>query len=53
MNLTDSTLLKKIKSGDRPAFMLLYDRYWDSLYRFVFYGQRIRKFLKNCFRIYG
>ncbi|WES98417.1 sigma-70 family RNA polymerase sigma factor [Chryseobacterium arthrosphaerae] len=36
MNLTDSTLLKKIKSGDRPAFMLLYDRYWDSLYRFVF-----------------
>ena len=36
MNLTDSTLLKKIKSGDRPAFMLLYDRYWDNLYRFVF-----------------
>ncbi|WET49711.1 sigma-70 family RNA polymerase sigma factor [Chryseobacterium indologenes] len=36
MNLTDSTLLKKIKSGDRPAFMILYDRYWDSLYRFVF-----------------
>ncbi|MDN3693705.1 sigma-70 family RNA polymerase sigma factor [Chryseobacterium tructae] len=36
MNLTDSTLLKKIKSGDRPAFMLLYDRYWDHLYRFVF-----------------
>lgn len=36
MNLTDYTLLKKIKSGDRPAFMLLYDRYWDSLYRFVF-----------------
>ncbi|MEG0927290.1 MULTISPECIES: RNA polymerase sigma factor [Chryseobacterium] len=36
MNVTDSTLLKKIKSGDRPAFMLLYDRYWDSLYRFVF-----------------
>lgn len=36
MNLTDYTLLKKIKSGDRPAFMLLYDRYWNSLYRFVF-----------------
>lgn len=36
MSLTDSTLLKKIKSGDRPAFMLMYDRYWDSLYRFVF-----------------
>lgn len=36
MNLTDSTLLKKIKSGDRPAFMMMYDRYWDSLYRFVF-----------------
>ncbi|AZA76187.1 sigma-70 family RNA polymerase sigma factor [Chryseobacterium sp. G0186] len=36
MNLTDSTLLNKIKSGDRPAFMLLYDRYWNSLYRFVF-----------------
>ncbi|MCL8537720.1 sigma-70 family RNA polymerase sigma factor [Chryseobacterium gallinarum] len=36
MNLTDSTLLKKIKSGDRPAFMLLYERYWDSLYSFVF-----------------
>ncbi|MFP3834495.1 RNA polymerase sigma factor [Chryseobacterium sp. SIMBA_028] len=36
MNVTDYTLLKKIKSGDRPAFTLLYDRYWDSLYRFVF-----------------
>lgn len=36
MNVTDSILLKKIKSGDRPAFMLLYDRYWDHLYRFVF-----------------
>lgn len=36
MSLTDSTLLKKIKSGDRPAFMLMYDRYWNSLYRFVF-----------------
>lgn len=36
MNLIDSTLLKKIKSGDRPAFMLLYERYWDSLYSFVF-----------------
>lgn len=36
MNVTDYTLLKKIKSGDRPAFTLLYDRYWDNLYRFVF-----------------
>lgn len=36
MKLTDTALLKKIKSGDRPAFTLLYDRYWDSLYRFVF-----------------
>lgn len=40
MNLTDSTLLKKIKSGDRPAFMVLYDRYWDHLYRFVFVRTR-------------
>lgn len=40
MNLTDYTLLKKIKSGDRPAFMLLYDRYWDSLYSFVFVRTR-------------
>lgn len=36
MNYTDHTLLKKIKSGDRPAFMVLYERYWDSLYSFVF-----------------
>jgi RNA polymerase sigma-70 factor (ECF subfamily) len=36
MKLTDHTLLNKIKSGDRPAFMLLYERYWDSLYSFVF-----------------
>ncbi|RQO33011.1 RNA polymerase subunit sigma-70 [Chryseobacterium sp. KBW03] len=40
MNPTDYTLLKKIKSGDRPAFMLLYDRYWDSLYNFVFVRTR-------------
>ncbi len=40
MSATDYTLLKKIKSGDRPAFMLLYDRYWDSLYRFVFLRTR-------------
>ncbi|WP_213278897.1 RNA polymerase sigma factor [Chryseobacterium indologenes] len=40
MNPTDYTLLKKIKSGDRPAFMLLYDRYWDSLYSFVFVRTR-------------
>ncbi|KFF11367.1 RNA polymerase subunit sigma-70 [Chryseobacterium soli] len=36
MTPTDYTLLKKIKSGDRPAFMLLYERYWAHLYRFVF-----------------
>lgn len=36
MTPTDYTLLKKIQSGDRPAFMLLYERYWDNLYRFVF-----------------
>lgn len=35
MNLTDQTLLNKIKTGDRAAFMLLYERYWDSLYAFV------------------
>lgn len=40
MSPTDYTLLKKIKSGDRPAFMLLYDRYWDSLYSFVFVRTR-------------
>lgn len=40
MSPTDYTLLKKIKSGDRPAFMLLYDRYWDSLYGFVFVRTR-------------
>lgn len=36
MNQTDHILLKKIKTGDRPAFMLLYERYWDDLYRFIF-----------------
>jgi RNA polymerase sigma factor (sigma-70 family) len=36
MKVTDQTLLNKIKSGDRPAFMLLYERYWDRLYGFVF-----------------
>ncbi|MBO6186051.1 MAG: sigma-70 family RNA polymerase sigma factor [Chryseobacterium sp.] len=36
MNPTDKILLHKIKTGDRPAFMMLYERYWDSLYRFVF-----------------
>ena len=40
MSPTDYTLLKKIKSGDRPAFMLLYDRYWNSLYSFVFVRTR-------------
>lgn len=40
MNYTDHTLLKKIKSGDRPAFMILYERYWDKLYSFVFIRTR-------------
>lgn len=40
MDLTDYTLLRKIKSGDRPAFMMLYDRYWDGLYSFVFVRTR-------------
>ncbi|SDQ04057.1 RNA polymerase sigma-70 factor, ECF subfamily [Chryseobacterium soldanellicola] len=40
MNPTDHTLIKKIKSGDRPSFMLLYERYLDSLYRFVFVRTR-------------
>ncbi|SHM55048.1 RNA polymerase sigma-70 factor, ECF subfamily [Chryseobacterium carnipullorum] len=40
MKPTDYTILKKIRSGDRPAFMLLYERYWDSLYRFVFMRTR-------------
>ncbi len=33
MKLTDLTLLKQIKSGNRPAFTTLYERYWDDLYR--------------------
>ncbi|SEW26216.1 RNA polymerase sigma-70 factor, ECF subfamily [Chryseobacterium wanjuense] len=40
MNPTDYTLLKKIKTGDRTAFMTLYERYWDSLYSFVFVRTR-------------
>jgi len=36
MKPTDQILLNRIKSGDRPAFMLLYERYWDPLYGFVF-----------------
>ncbi|MCT2409270.1 sigma-70 family RNA polymerase sigma factor [Chryseobacterium antibioticum] len=40
MKPTDHIILKRIKSGDRPAFMLLYERYWDSLYRFVFMRTR-------------
>ncbi|MCJ8152712.1 sigma-70 family RNA polymerase sigma factor [Chryseobacterium sp. SSA4.19] len=36
MKVTDQTLLNKIKSGDQPAFMQLYERYWDRLYAFVF-----------------
>lgn len=40
MNQTDHTLLRKIKTGDRPAFMVLYERYWDDLYRFAFVRTR-------------
>ncbi|WP_449398566.1 RNA polymerase sigma factor [Chryseobacterium wanjuense] len=40
MNPTDYTLLKKIKTGDRTAFMTLYERYWDILYSFVFVRTR-------------
>jgi RNA polymerase sigma-70 factor (ECF subfamily) len=40
MKQTDHKLLKKIKTGDRPAFMVLYERYWDDLYRFVFVKTR-------------
>nr|WP_314499085.1 sigma-70 family RNA polymerase sigma factor [uncultured Chryseobacterium sp.] len=36
MNPTDHTLLEKIKTCDRHAFMLLYEKYWNDLYRFVF-----------------
>ncbi|ASW75804.1 RNA polymerase subunit sigma-70 [Chryseobacterium piperi] len=36
MKPTDYTLLKKIKSGDRPAFTMLYERYWDSFYTMIF-----------------
>lgn len=36
MKPTDYTLLKKIKSGDRPAFAILYERYWDSFYTMIF-----------------
>lgn len=36
MRPTDQTLLNTIQSGDRPSFMLLYERYWDRLYGFVF-----------------
>jgi len=36
MNKTDLSLLKKIKLGDRPAFMLLYERYWEILYKMIF-----------------
>jgi RNA polymerase sigma factor (sigma-70 family) len=36
MKPTDYTLLKNIKSGDRPAFVILYERYWDSFYTMIF-----------------
>ncbi|WP_259132378.1 RNA polymerase sigma factor [Chryseobacterium ginsenosidimutans] len=32
--------MNKIKTGDRPAFMVLYERYWNDLYRFVFVRTR-------------
>ncbi|PIF45445.1 RNA polymerase sigma-70 factor (ECF subfamily) [Chryseobacterium sp. 52] len=40
MKPTDYSILERIRLGDRPAFMLLYERYWDSLYRFVFMRTR-------------
>jgi RNA polymerase sigma-70 factor (ECF subfamily) len=40
MNQTDHILLNKIKTGDRSAFMVLYERYWNDLYRFVFVRTR-------------
>ncbi|MEC3874412.1 RNA polymerase sigma factor [Chryseobacterium salviniae] len=43
MNQTDHILLKKVKTGDRPAFMILYERYWDDLYRFVFVRTKDRE----------
>ncbi|MCW3162742.1 RNA polymerase sigma factor [Chryseobacterium oryctis] len=36
MNQTDHILLKQIKTGNHSAFTILYERYWESLYSFVF-----------------
>jgi len=33
----DLLLIKKYKSGQSDAFGLLYDRYFDKIYRYVYY----------------
>lgn len=43
MKPTDDILLKKIKSGDRPAFVILYERYWDSFYTMIFMRTKDRE----------
>jgi RNA polymerase sigma-70 factor, ECF subfamily len=37
MEKTDADLVAVIKGGDREAFSLLYDRYIERIYRFVYY----------------
>jgi RNA polymerase sigma factor (sigma-70 family) len=36
MGKTDLVLLKKIRTGDQSAFSLLYNRYYEDLYKMVF-----------------
>jgi RNA polymerase sigma factor (sigma-70 family) len=36
MGKTDLVLLKKIRTGDQNAFSLLYNRYYEGLYKMVF-----------------
>jgi len=35
--LTDNTYVEKFRSGESDAFGVLYDRYADKIYRFVYY----------------
>lgn len=35
--LSDEKLLKKVISGDTPAYGVLYERYSDEIYRYVYY----------------
>lgn len=35
-DLKDTELLRLIKCGDREAFTMLYERYWDTLYAFTY-----------------